>query len=84
LPEIPAIKQPATLITAPVPWRVGNKLMLNMLGKDVRVALTHLVQNTGLFAQFRFEFLDTDEAKESTEQKEQQAEQDFGLVWSSI
>ena len=84
LPEIPAIKQPATLITAPVPWRVGNKLMLNMRGKDVRVALTHLVQNTGLFAQFRFEFLDADKAKESTEQKEQQAEQDFGLVWSSI
>ena len=25
LPEIPAIKQPTTLITAPVPWRVGNK-----------------------------------------------------------
>ncbi len=88
LPEIPAIKQPTTLITAPIPWRVGNKLRLNILGKDVQVALTHLVQNTGLFAQFRFEFLESDKAKESTEQdkrrNEQQAEQDFGLVWSSI
>ncbi|NNF97409.1 MAG: hypothetical protein HKM94_10830 [Halobacteria archaeon] len=88
LPEIPAIKQQATLITAPVPWRVGNKLMLNILGKDVRAALTHLVQNTGLFAQFQFKFQDTDKTKESAEQEErrddQQAEQDFGLVWSSI
>jgi hypothetical protein len=88
LPEIPAIKQPATLITTPMPWRVGNKLMLNMLGKDVRVALTQLVQNTGLFAQFQFEFLDTDKAKARPEQEEQrneqQGEKDFGLVWSSI
>ena len=84
LPEIPAIKQPATLITAPVPWRAGNKLMLNILGKDVRVALTELVQNTGLFAQFQFEFLDTDKPPVSTEQEERQDEQDFGLVWSSI
>jgi hypothetical protein len=88
LPEIPAIKQTATLITAPVPWRVGNKLMLSVLGKDVRVALTHLVQNTGLFAQFQFEFLDKDKPKETTEQEgqqeERQDEKDFGLVWSSI
>ncbi|MDH3948896.1 MAG: hypothetical protein OEU74_08035, partial [Gammaproteobacteria bacterium] len=84
LPEIPAIKQPATLITAPVPWRVGNKLMLNILGKDVRVALIHLVQNTGLFAQFQFEFLDSDKTKESIEQEERQDEKDFGIVWSSI
>ena len=88
LPEIPSIKQAATLITAPVPWRVGNKLMLNILGKDVRVGLTELVQNTGLFAQFQFEFLDSDKPKDGIEQEkprdEQQDEQDFGLVWSSI
>lgn len=88
LPEIPAIKQSATLITAPVPWRVGNKLMLNILGKDVRVALTHLVQNTGLFAQFQFEFMDNVKPKEYIDQEGQQEdrpdEKDFGLVWSSI
>ena len=80
LPEIPAINQPATLITAPVPWRVGNKLMLHILGKDVGVELSRLVQNTGMFAQFQFEFLETDKPKQPTEQDEQ----DFGQIWSSI
>ena len=84
LPEIPAIKQPVTLITPPVPWRVGNKLMLNILGKETQVALTQLVQNTGLFAQFQFEILQTEKLKENIGQEERQDEQDFGLVWSSI
>ncbi len=88
LPEIKAIKHPATLITAPVPWRVGNKLLLRILDKDVRVALTESVQNTGLFAQFQFEFLETDKAKNEIQQEDQREdqreEQDFGLVWSSI
>jgi hypothetical protein len=84
LPEIPAINQPTTLITAPVPWRVGNKLMLHILGKDLAVELSQLVQNTGLFAQFQFEFLESDKPKQRTEQDERQDEQDFGQVWSSI
>lgn len=84
LPEIPAIKQTVTLITPPVPWRVGNKLMLNILGKETQVALTQLVQNTGLFAQFQFEILQTEKLKENIGQEERQDEQDFGLVWSSI
>ena len=82
LPEIPAIKQPATLITGPVPWRVGNKLVLNILGKDVRVELTRLIQNTGLFAQFQFEFMDED--KPRARHEEAQSDQDFGQVWSTI
>lgn len=82
LPEIPAIKQPATLITGPVPWRVGNKLVLNILGRDVRVELTRLIQNTGLFAQFEFGFLD--EEKSRTRKDKTHSEQDFGQVWSTI
>jgi hypothetical protein len=81
LPEIPAIKQPATLITGPVPWRVGNKLVLNILGRNLRVELTRLVQNTGLFAQFQFEFMDE---KSRAPQEDVQNDQDFGQVWSSI
>ena len=84
LPEIPAINQPATLITAPVPWRVGNKLMLHILGRDLAVELRRLVQNTGLFAQFQFEFLESEKSKQHSEQDERQDDQDFGQVWTSI
>jgi hypothetical protein len=80
LPEIPAINQPTTLITAPVPWRVGNKLMLHILGKDLSVELSRQVQNTGLFAQFQFEFLESNKPKQQSEQDEH----DFGQIWSSI
>jgi len=83
LPDMPAIHQPATLITGPVPWRVGNKLVLNILGKDFQVELTRLVQNTGLFAQFQFEFL-KDTPQEHRKRDEWLDEQDFGQVWSSI
>jgi len=84
LPEIPTINQPATLITAPVPWRVGNKLMLHILGRDLAVELRQLVQNTGLFAQFQFEFLESDKPKQRSEQDDRQDEQDFGQVWTTI
>ncbi len=84
LPEIPAINQPASLLTGPVPWRVGNKVVLNILGKDVRVELTRLMQNTGLFAQFQFEFLDRDKSTDTPDQDDWLGEQDFGQVWSSI
>lgn len=84
LPEIPAIKQPATLLTGPVPWRVGNKVVLNILGKDVRVELSRLIQNTGLFAQFQFEFLDRDTHREEPGQDDWLGDQDFAQVWSSI
>ena len=54
LPELKNLKQPACLITSPVQWREGNKITINMLGKDIPATLTKPVQNTGLFAQFQF------------------------------
>lgn len=84
LPNIPSINQPATLVTGPVPWRVGNKLVLNILGKDFNVVLTQQVQNTGLFAQFQFEFLDKPDKKKNPQQRNNSQEQDFTQVWSSI
>ena len=84
LPSITAINQPATLVTGPAPWRIGNKLVLNILGQNFNVILTHQVQNTGLFAQFQFEFLDKASKKEKVEQKDSSRDQDFSQVWSSI
>lgn len=84
LPSIAAINQPATLVTGPAPWRIGNKLVLNILGKNFNVILTHQVQNTGLFAQFQFEFLDKAAKKEKVEAQDSNRDQDFSQVWSTI
>lgn len=82
LPELINLKQPACLITSPVPWREGNKIVINMLGKEIPATLTKSVQNTGLFSQFQFEINAQNKAEEKTTKEEK--EQDFNQIWSSI
>lgn len=81
LPEIKSLKQPATLITGPVPWRVGNKITMHMLGKDITATLTKSLQNTGLFAQFEFVL---DSNKPQVQKAPDNNEPDFSSVWSTI
>ena len=82
LPELVNLKQPACLITPPVPWREGHKIIINMLGKDIPATLGKSIQNTGLFAQFQFEISSQKTQIIKTAAKEE--EQDFSQIWSSI
>jgi len=66
LPELPAIKQPKTLITGPVPFRVGNQLEMRILGKRMGISLTKQLRNTGFFAQFEFDVAEQTEKEEPT------------------
>lgn len=83
LPELKNLKQPACLITNPVPWREGHKITINMLGKDIPATLTKSIQNTGLFAQFQFEIGQPQHVPQETVKKSEK-EQDFNNIWSSI
>ena len=83
LPEIRAINQPTTLITAPVPYRVSNQLVINILGKEIMIKLSKQVTNTGLFAQFEFEILEQQQPP-GTKQTPQHPDAEFDSVWSSI
>ena len=82
LPELINLKQPACLITAPVPWREGHKIIINMLGKEIPATLGKSIQNTGLFAQFQFEISPQNTPVEKVTKIEK--EQDFSQIWSSI
>ena len=86
LPEIPAIRQPNTLITAPSPWRVGNQVIINILGKEKRIQLTAASQCTGLFSQFQFILLDQhkDDDDRSDTSKSWEVDKDFSKIWSSM
>jgi len=54
LPEIASLQQPATLLLPSPPFKPGDTAIANCHGRDVRVRLTKLVENTGSFAQFQF------------------------------
>ena len=54
LPEVASIQQQATLLLPSPPFGVGNTALVNCHGKEVRVKLTKLLENTGSFAQFQF------------------------------
>ena len=83
LPELKNLKQPACLITSPVQWREGNKITINMLGKNIPATLTKPIQNTGLFAQFQFEISQQPESEQVKAQTTEK-EQDLNQIWSSI
>ena len=82
LPELVNLKQPACLITTPVPWREGHKISINMVGKEIPATLSKSIQNTGLFAQFQFDMSSSNTSVEKTVKTEK--EQDFSQIWSSI
>lgn len=80
LPEIRAMQQPASLITGPVPWRPGQHVVINILGKEMPVVLTHALQNTGLFAQFQFQ----PQSPKPSHEGDSRQDDALTQVWSSI
>lgn len=54
LPDIASIQQQATLVLPSPPFRLGDTAIVNCHGKNVRVKLTRMVENTGSFAQFQY------------------------------
>ncbi len=57
LPEIPAIKQPLTLLTPSVPFKEGQKVLLNQQGKELAIRLVKKLNLTGAYCQFTFQKL---------------------------
>lgn len=55
LPEVPTIGLPATLITPILLFEVGMELQLHHPEQDIRLVLSARGEQTGCFAQYRFE-----------------------------
>ncbi len=83
LPAIEAIRQPATLLTTALPYHVGDIVVVNSHGKEARVELTKMVENTGTFAQFQFRPLDSKSSTERLGQKPR-TRTDFESLWAKI
>lgn len=80
LPELNTINQSSTIITSPVPFRVGNHLKLKIVSKEIEIKLSKQLQNTGLFAQFQYDLVDST----PPEDEDWNEESDFNNVWSII
>jgi len=80
LPELNAINQASTIITNPVTFRVGHQLKMKIVGKEIDVKLSKQLQNTGLFAQFQYEQVDSP----SPDEENWEEKSDFSNVWSII
>ena len=54
LPEVKAIRQPASLLLPSLPFRVGCISTLQSQGSREAIILTRQIENTGAFAQYHF------------------------------
>jgi hypothetical protein len=84
LPEIASIQQRATLLLPSPPFKLTDTAIVNCQGRDVRVRLTKLVENTGSFAQFQFESLGEIETQKPRKANKKPASKDYDDVWELI
>ena len=86
LPEIPSLGQPATLLLSSPPFRTGGTAIINSHGREVRVKLDKLVENTGSFAQFQFTTLEGNSSSPQAAEKKRTAaeQQEFDDIWTLI
>ena len=87
LPEIRALEQPATLLLTSPPFRTGGTAIINSHGRDVKVKLHKMVENTGSFAQFQFVTLvegGTPARNPFKDEQEPAAPEDLAEVWDLL
>jgi hypothetical protein len=84
LPEIASIQQRASLVLPSPPFKVGDTAVANCHGKDVRVRLTEMVENTGSFAQFQFESLGEIPAAGQARHKTAPDNGEFDDIWELL
>lgn len=83
LPALPAINQPATLITHA--WhRIGDQLITNVHGRYSRVKLIRQLENTGVFNQFEFKVLQDSDDKSVKQNDLVSDDDEFDAVWKLI
>ena len=54
LPEVPLLQQPYTLLTPKVPFKEGQKVVLNQQGRELTILLEKKLNATGNYCQFTF------------------------------
>ena len=89
LPDIPAIKHPVTLLTPRVPFRTGQKVVLNQRGKEVQMTLIKKLNDSGAYSQFVFRKLASNIYSQKSSAKKDDATEgnnasEFDSLWNSL
>ncbi len=84
LPEIPALKQPATLLTPRIPFKKGSKVVINQRGKEVKVQLSKKINQTGAYNQFEFKRTASYDAAGKTDADNNKTDDEFDSVWGNL
>lgn len=84
LPAIKALGQPATLLTPALPYHAGDLLLVSSHGKEARVELTKLMENTGSFAQYQFSPLDSQSEAATASSEPPSMADDFSALWNKL
>jgi hypothetical protein len=81
LPEVRAIDQPATILAPRLPFKEGDKVMINIAGQERRGALSNRRTSSGSYNQFEYQTFDA--PKEAGGDKPK-PDQEFDSLWTSL
>lgn len=84
LPAVDSTGEPAMLITPTVPYRSGDRIIVNNQGEETQAELGKLVENTGCIAQFQFTTAEHGGGTLKDSDPGQAEPEDFDTLWGSI
>ncbi|MGF6704239.1 molecular chaperone [Pseudomonas frederiksbergensis] len=84
LPAISAIDLPATLLTPRLPFREGNKVLINTNGEERRAGLERRVASTNSFNQFAYRSLETARNENAAGSGVVGVAEEFDSLWKSL
>ncbi|MBL4828035.1 MAG: hypothetical protein JKY66_10050 [Spongiibacteraceae bacterium] len=86
LPGVPAINRPVTLLTARVPFRVGQKVVLNQRGSEIQVSLSKKLNDVGAYSQFEFRKISAKAGvgQEDSSSESKKSDNEFDSLWRSL
>jgi len=86
LPELRTIEQPATIITPAMPFKLNNRIRINLQDKSIIAVLSRQLESTRSFSQFEFNVIEEDilHDKDDTTMEGPINENDFDSIWSSL
>jgi len=86
LPEIPAIKQPHSIITPALLFKPGIELSVNLPNQSIKLKLGSKLQDSGVFVQFTYSSAEKTASQQARRLKseQQQDEGGFNQVWDEL
>jgi len=84
LPEIPALKQPHSIITPALLYKPGIELSVNLPNQSIKLKLGSKLQDSGVFVQYTYSSAEKFAKSPAKRSKPEQDEDGFNQVWDEL